>query len=203
MIKGWKEEILSTPEDVFNKLITLRIRKNFWVFRGSNTVYNNLFSSIDREFRDKQLSRNNKISLESQSLEAFRINYKHLQVDDISPLLQVNIQTLMLMQHYGAKTRLLDWSTNPYIALYFAVCNVQKEDEDGQVLGFEYKRYEFKGSQQWCHFPEMFDDQGEFKNYLEPAFEKIYKGNWLVCQFLYKYQFPRLLSQEGLHPNLV
>lgn len=31
-----------------------------------------------------------------------------------------NSQTICLMQHYGAPTRVLDWSTSPYVAAYFA-----------------------------------------------------------------------------------
>ena len=36
------------------------------------------------------------------------------------------------MQHYGIPTRLLDFSLNPLIALYFAVTDNQ--DKDGKVI---------------------------------------------------------------------
>jgi FRG domain-containing protein len=37
-----------------------------------------------------------------------------------------------LMQHYGAPTRLLDWTASPYVAAYFAA--EQSPNEDGAVL---------------------------------------------------------------------
>lgn len=43
------------------------------------------------------------------------------------------IDELIRMQHYGIPTRLLDWSYNPLIALYFAVSSEKEKDNDGSV----------------------------------------------------------------------
>jgi FRG domain len=40
---------------------------------------------------------------------------------------------LFLAQHYGLPTRLLDWTENPLVALYFGVVDKQQEDKDGCI----------------------------------------------------------------------
>lgn len=47
-----------------------------------------------------------------------------------------------LMQHYGAPTRLLDWTGNPLIALYFAIAGEPENvDDDAAVWAFDPWRW--------------------------------------------------------------
>ncbi|WP_299819161.1 FRG domain-containing protein [uncultured Roseibium sp.] len=43
---------------------------------------------------------------------------------------------LAVAQHHGLPTRLLDWSTNPLVACYFAVSSHSKEEEDAVVHAY-------------------------------------------------------------------
>ena len=47
--------------------------------------------------------------------------------------------SLALAQHHGLPTRLLDWSTNPLVALWFAVENPAEDDEDAAVWAFDVR----------------------------------------------------------------
>ena len=202
MFKGWNKEILSTAEEVFAKLIPLskqsEEQSSYYVFRGSNRKHKTLFSSFDRLINSTSLTREDYIHLEKQSINDFRKLFWKSPYKNFNGLLEENIPTLMFMQHYGAKTRLLDWSLDPYIATFFAISDKRFDNTDGQICCFEYQRYMQQGDQQWHSYPEMFDTNGKFLDYLFPSFQEIYTGNWIVCQFLYKYKFPRILSQNGL-----
>lgn len=41
---------------------------------------------------------------------------------------------LVYLQHYELNTRLLDFTFNPFVALYFACCNSEKWNKDGEVV---------------------------------------------------------------------
>jgi hypothetical protein len=194
---------LNSVDEVFQALQNMRLTSSQWVYRGESKEYQNeLFPSIDRPPFNRKCDRKTKIEMERQSIELFRSTYKLLATSEESDLLKSDITSLMLMQHYGTPTRLLDWSYSPYIAAYFAVYNDDGEYEqkghghDGFIWGFDYDEYLRQGDKQWKYHKEM-REKNNMQTY-KPAFLEAYEGEWFVCQFLYQVQFPRILAQDGL-----
>ena len=50
------------------------------------------------------------------------------------------MEILFLAQHYGLPTRLLDWTYNPMIALYFACESEKHLEEDGHIYTYNLKK---------------------------------------------------------------
>lgn len=48
-------------------------------------------------------------------------------------------ELIVMAQHYGLPTRLLDWTRNPLVALYFSVSNTEDADCDGAVYVADIK----------------------------------------------------------------
>ena len=59
---------------------------------------------------------------------------EHAPVDDLEWLALA--LALALAQHYGLPTRLLDWTSNPLVGLYFAVDSSPEKDADVWCFGF-------------------------------------------------------------------
>ncbi|GHW58477.1 FRG domain-containing protein [Vibrio cholerae] len=63
---------------------------------------------------------------------------------------------MILAQHHGMPTRLLDWTTNPLKALFFAVENVNSKDDGLLVQGIYYGW--------WNQITKIFEDIDERKH---------------------------------------
>ena len=86
-------------------------------YRGQASIDFKLIPSIGRiakEGREEAL-----LNFERKIFEEFK--RKYAMFTDVRP--KNDMEFLFLAQHYGLPTRLLDWTYNPLIALYFACCS--------------------------------------------------------------------------------
>lgn len=90
-----------------------------WFFRGHADVCWRLKCSLERYCDDLGFSSLKRPIVESWLIDDFR---RTVAVHDSQiPASNDPQETLALMQHHGAPTRLLDWSYSPFVATYFAL----------------------------------------------------------------------------------
>lgn len=111
--------IVNSVDELFSDFGRLgRLNSQFSYYRGHSNASYKLSSTIER-FEDTQYRSKEKLLIRQ---------FKKIAYNYLSPH-QVPTTTfgwLTLMQHYGVPTRLMDVTTSPYVALYFAVNDWRK-----------------------------------------------------------------------------
>jgi hypothetical protein len=99
-----------------------------WIFRGQADTSWSVRSRFERfkeQFGKVNLSPLNAREAERDILREFKRHfhrYNHRQ-----PFKNDNLEWLSIMQHYGAPTRMVDWTFSEFIALFFAINDAAPE----------------------------------------------------------------------------
>jgi hypothetical protein len=99
--------------------------KGRWAFRGHRDEGWELESTLERAIRRFNVSDRSQIQIEAGLIRQFSRRAHHHMPDP--PAQREWVEWLALMQHHGAPTRLLDFTYSFYVALFFALEEMDRE----------------------------------------------------------------------------
>jgi hypothetical protein len=128
-----QEKLINSTEDLIRQLNEL---PNNYIFRGHANADWLLQSSLERvvgaEWNTGAASK-----FEEFSLTEFQSKFHLYDKENIEPASK--LAWLSIMQHYGVPTRLVDFTSSPYVALYFALESYNPLDgSDMAVFALDY-----------------------------------------------------------------
>ncbi|MCK5126854.1 MAG: FRG domain-containing protein [candidate division Zixibacteria bacterium] len=128
-----------------------------YIWRGQVKNWT-ITSSLYRHFMNFNTPEGKRTRLEDHAIDVFRKSLMFDFKELYEKIIRSKFEAMLVMQHYGCPTRLIDWSMSPYIALFFAVesandsCFLYKlnlteyqskikdflylDDYDGEILNF-------------------------------------------------------------------
>jgi hypothetical protein len=124
--------------------------KDIW-FRGVSSANYDLIPKLFRDQNETGIIKNDRVVLKK-----FR-EYYNATNPETKKL--TDFECLYLLQHYGAQTRLLDFTSDELVALYFATCSAQTSRLDSSMTSYYTQKFvessgkSYEGAAVYCINP--------------------------------------------------
>lgn len=169
-IRGFPDWVCTSISDFDKWIYTVSENNQTVVFRGQSKHWP-LLPSISRNNQPANL-----LPIEKELLSAFKQEGKKC----LHLIPETDWDWLVVGQHHGLPTRVLDWSYNPYVALWFALKKLDQDD-------FDQNDFE---PQVWVFTPAKGDIIDSLVN------SRPFQGNRTKL-FNTDFKIPRIREQEG------
>lgn len=129
--QGW--ELAAPKAETVQQLINqiAALSRSGWSHRGEPRWYAQAIPSFGRQLRISF----DPLTAEAVILQYFRSISFALATSRERAIMNNFLGIMIMMQHYGAPTRLLDWTRSPWIASYFAA--VHNTSDDGYIWSYD------------------------------------------------------------------
>ena len=174
---AWPALEPTTAEDCWKQLVRLSFSGKAIECHGAYcSKWNCIRSTLDIRFGENRISQQQRASVESTLLESFAKDAephlppearKHIEVARLKWKTFHNTGTVFVGRHYGLPTRCVDWTSDPFIALFFA-CRRDFKDP-GVVWWMDYDDFSYAISKQW---PLVYGKKEKIEDDFEQDFTK-------------------------------
>jgi FRG domain-containing protein len=191
---NWAELTATSIEDLYTILNRLSDTQSY-VFRGQASVkWKALQPSLHRSL--EQTKDKDPVMTEGKSIQAFRRWARSLIHPSELVYFERILDSITLMQHYGAPTRLLDWTFSPWVSCYFATLGEEKDDaviwafNQRELSAFNHEQFESDNY-------ESFGSLETVRSVVEWINAARNSGPY-VKVFRYEYANPQMSAQQSL-----
>lgn len=181
-----------------------------WACRGESYQWTDCKPSIDRISHHWANDTAGRLILEDVLTDRFISQAApYLQTFELG-ILHNPFTAMMLMRHFGAPTRLMDWSGSLWVAAYFAAAKDHTPEgdpkADGRIRFFDKYQLEDNVGSAYGTETQSYDKPSEARAKANNGLMRLFDADvvespdwhsWLVCQFMLNGTFPRMTAQQG------